>query len=32
MTVHVEHEHVVETSVAPQSLWAVWADIEAWAQ
>jgi hypothetical protein len=26
------YEHVVETTVAPQALWRVWADIEAWSQ
>jgi carbon monoxide dehydrogenase subunit G len=27
-----DYEHVAETVVAPQALWAVWADIEAWSQ
>jgi carbon monoxide dehydrogenase subunit G len=26
-----DYEHVVETTVTPQALWEVWADIEAWA-
>jgi hypothetical protein len=27
-----EYEHTIETTVAPQALWEVWADIEAWSQ
>jgi carbon monoxide dehydrogenase subunit G len=27
-----EYEHTVETTVAAQALWKVWADIEEWAQ